>query len=111
LKQDVRCEQRQRRHNQPPGQHCQGIWVRVQQQVRIGLVPKARNGGAVKGDALGKGSGQLPRQDGDILLPAKYIAEGQPDKLNILFLYILQNLVLRIFHGRRSFQFITYICR
>ena len=60
-----------------PGQHHDGVGLRVQKEVGVGLVPEACDGGGVDGDAVGEGPLQLRGHDGYILGLARHIAEGQ----------------------------------
>ena len=86
-----------------PGEEHQGVRVGTQQQVGSGLVPKAGDGGGVKGNAILKGPGELRRHNRNIFLPAKHVAEGQVDKGDLLLLNILDDLLLGILHSCSRF--------
>ena len=82
----------------PPGQFCKRFRLGVQQQVRAHLAAEARDGRGIDGYARAKGPLQLRGHDGDVLLPAVYVAEGQAHKLDVLLLRVLDYLFRRIFH-------------
>ena len=86
-----------------PRQQRKRLRLRVQQQVGVRFVPEAGDGGAVERNAVGKGAGQLIRHNGNVLLPAENVAEGQADELHVLLLHILHNLLLGISHIRPRF--------
>ena len=87
----------------PPRKLDQRGRVRPQQQVGTGLAAKAINGRGVDGDAVFKGAAQLAGHDGHVVLPAVDIAEGQADEPDVLLLYELHDLFLRILHSSTSF--------
>ncbi len=81
----------------PPGQKSQRGWVREQQQLRRAFLPgllahKTLHSGGLKGDTVPKSLGQFIGHYANIFLPAKNIAKGQTDKLNVVFLHKLQSL-------------------
>jgi len=65
----------------------------------MSLITKSIDGGRVNGDTVRKGSLKLIRHDGYVFLFSENVAESQTDKLNVLFLNILYNFLLGIFHS------------
>lgn len=84
----------------PPGQRGQRGGIRMQDEVGAHLAAEAGDGRRVDGDAIIKGARQLGGQDGDVFLPAENIAEGQPDKTDILLFHILHDFLTGVAHGK-----------
>ena len=82
-----------------PGERGQGGRDRNEKQIGIFRTAKPGNGGGVKADALGKGPGKLLRHDGYVFLLSGKITEGQPDKLYVLLLNIVKDILFRVQHG------------
>ena len=57
------------------------------------LVSKTGDGGSIKGNAVFKRARELRRIDGDVFLPAEYVAERKADKLHVFLLHILHDLL------------------
>ena len=57
----------------------------------MSLIAEARDRRGVNRDAVFKSAGKFFRHDGNILLPAEYVAEGKTDKFYIFFADILHD--------------------
>ena len=82
----------------PPGKDGEGIGVRVQKQIRAGLIAEAGDGRSVDGNATGEGPIQLRRHNGNVFRFSGHIAECQPKEFHILLLHKLHDFLLRILH-------------
>ncbi len=69
-----------------PRQNGQRGRIGEEQQIAVVHVQKAAQRGGVEVDAVLKGAHQLGRHDGDILLVAQNIAEGETDELDVVLL-------------------------
>ena len=92
-----------------PGQRHEGVRFWVEKQIRVGFITKSVNRRCINGNAISEGFWKLIGHNGYIFLFSKYVTEGQTDKLHILFLDILNNFLLGIFHSVTSFLLICYI--
>ena len=80
----------------PPGKHIQSGRNGMQKQIRPHWTSKARDGGGIKGNAVGKSALQFLRHDRDILLSAGHITKSQADELHILLLHVFKYFLSRI---------------
>ena len=85
-----------------PRQERQRGRIRVQEQIGVNLTAKSGNGGSIDGDAVGEGAGELAGHDRNVLLIAVDVAERHADELDVLFLDILHDLILCVFHQSLS---------
>ena len=69
----------------PPRQQRQAVRDGMEEQVGVYLAAKARDGGGVDGDAIGKRPFKLCGQNGDILLPPENVAKAQMNETHVLF--------------------------
>ena len=83
----------------PPWQNGEGVQIRSKEQIRFRNVGKARNGGGIKRNAAFHRVGQLAGHDGNVLLYAEHIAEGQANELDVVFFYELHKLRKGVAHG------------
>ena len=66
------------------------------------LAAKARDGGGVDGDAIGKRPFKLCGQNGDILLPSEYVAKAQMNETHVLFPYKSLYVFSGVLHNHPS---------
>ncbi len=77
-----------------PGQDGHGGQVGPEHKVAFLHVHEARNGAAVKADAVFQRLGQVAGQHGDVLLGAEDIAEGKAHKFDVVVLHEIQDVLL-----------------
>ena len=83
----------------PPRKKRQSGGIRMEQKIGMYFPAEARDGGGVYGNAVCKRALQLPGGNGNILLLAVNVAEGETDEFYILLRDILHDLTLRVFHN------------
>ena len=83
----------------PPRKKRKSGGIRVEQKIGMYFPTEARDGGGIYGNAICKRALQLPGGNGNILLPAVNVAEGEPDEFYILLRNVLHDLTLRVFHN------------
>ncbi len=82
----------------PPGKRCQGLRLRMQDQIGLRFVPESRNRRCIKSNPVLKRTGQFLSKDRNVFLPSEHIAKCKPDELHILLCHILQHFLLRTIH-------------
>ena len=84
----------------------------MEQKIGMDLAAEAVHRRGVKGDPVCKGALELAGHDGHIVLLSVDVAEGKPDKFDVLLLNELYHFFRRILHVFTCFlQFKTYIWR